>query len=116
MTYQDVQRAQAQEIMESGIHGSKDQDEGADTHMGKIGSLDLSDDPGLEKQRRALIRSGSSKPRENPREQAESQNTDSVAKNAMFDTPNVVDEEWEGDLENEVDNWIQEEFYIHGKI
>jgi phospholipase D1/2 len=44
------------------------------------------------------------------------ESTDSVAKNAMLDQPNLVDEKWEGDLSTEADNWIQEELYIHGKV
>ena len=115
--YQDVQRAEAEEIMDSGIHGSRDQDEGADTHMGKKHAIDLRDDSGdeaMEKKtdaKRKFEAVGKSTGTD-----GQPKSTDSVAKNAMLDQPNLVDEEWEGDLKNEADNWIQEELYIHGKV
>lgn len=115
--YQDVQRAEAQEIMDSGIHGSKDQDEGADKHMGKKGALDPRDDSGdeaTEKKTDAKRKFEAHAEAAGTNRQPES--TDSVAKNAMLNQPNLVDEKWEGDLEGEVENWIQEELYIHGKV
>ncbi|KAI1002507.1 hypothetical protein K3495_g5696 [Podosphaera aphanis] len=42
--------------------------------------------------------------------------SDSVSKNAMLDTPSLIDENWEGDSQEEVENWIQEELYVHGKV
>ena len=115
--YQDVQRAEAEEIMDTGIHGSKDQDEGADTHMGKKGPLDPRDDSGNEaKEKKTDAKRKFEAAKESTGTGGEPKSTDSVAKNAMLDQPNLVDEEWEGDLEGEADNWIQEELYIHGKV
>lgn len=115
--YQDVQRAEAQEIMDSGIHGSKDQDEGADKHMGKKGALDPRDDSGdeAEEKKTDAKRKFEAKRGEAGVDQ-ETDTTSSVAKNAMHKTPNLVDEKWEGPLEGEADNWIQEELYIHAKV
>lgn len=115
--YQDVQRAEAQEIMDSGIHGSRDQDEGADKHMGKKSAIDPRDDSGDEETEKKT----DAKRKFEAHAEAAGTNrvpdsTDSVAKNAMLDQPDLVDEKWEGDLEGEVDNWIQEELYIHGKV
>ena len=111
--YQDVQRAEAQEIMDSGIHGSKDQDEGADTHMGKKGLVDPRDDSGDE----ALEKKTDAKRKfEAAGDNNQPISTDSVAKNAMLDTPSLVHEKWEGGLDTEVENWIQEELYIHAKV
>lgn len=115
--YQDVQRAEAEEIMDTGIHGARDQDDGADKHMGKRGPLDPRDDAGNEKAEEAT----DAKRKFEAAEQATGTegkplSTDSVAKNAMLDTPKLVDEKWEGDLADEADNWIQEELYIHGKV
>ncbi|PMD36346.1 phospholipase D/nuclease [Hyaloscypha variabilis F] len=111
--YQEVQRAQAQEIMDSGIHGSKDQDEGADKHMGKKGALDPRDDSGDESTEK---KTDAKRRFEQAGENKQPESTDSVAKNAMLDTPTLVEEKWEGGLDTEVDNWIQEELYIHGKV
>jgi phospholipase D1/2 len=111
--YQEVQRAQAQEIMDSGIHGSKDQDEGADTHMGMKGALDPRDDSGDESTEK---KTDAKRKFEQAGENKQPESTDSVAKNAMLDTPTLVHEKWEGGLDTEVDNWIQEELYIHGKV
>jgi phospholipase D1/2 len=123
--YQDVQRAEAEEIMDTGIHGSKDE-EGGDTHMGQKGKRgDIkeklkpgdSDDSGDESME---ARTDAKRKFEAAAQEAgadrEPESTDSVAKNAMHEQPNLVDEKWEGDLDSEVDNWIQEELYIHGKV
>jgi phospholipase D1/2 len=115
--YQDVQRAQAEEIMDSGIHGSKDQDEGADKHMGQRGALDPRDDAGNEeKEKTTDAKRKFEAAEEKTGQQGEPASSDSVAKSAMLNTPSLVDEEWEGDLAREADNWIQEELYIHGKV
>lgn len=34
----------------------------------------------------------------------------------MLGQPNLSDEAWEGSNQDEVDLWIQEELYIHGKL
>lgn len=115
--YQEVQRAEAEEIMESGIHGSKDQDEGADKHMGKKGALDPRDDSGDEaEEKKTDAKRKFEAAQKATGTEGEPKSTDSVAKSAMLNQPNLVDEEWEGDLKTEADNWIQEELYIHGKV
>lgn len=119
--YQDVQRAEAQEIMDTGIHGSKDEDDGGDKHMGKKEAIkniihsgqDSGDEVAEEKvdaKRKFEAHA------EDAGANREPESTDSVAKNAMLDQPNLMDEKWEGSLEDEADNWIQEELYIHGKV
>lgn len=40
----------------------------------------------------------------------------SVAHHAMADTGPVSEENWEGDPAGEVDNWVQEELYVHAKL
>ncbi|KAI9741467.1 MAG: hypothetical protein M1818_004273 [Claussenomyces sp. TS43310] len=115
VTYQQAQRAQAEEIMGEGIHGTKDDEGGADTHMGRdrIGK-DHSGDEEASKAMDAKRRfeenqdkgSGDVKP---------SLGADSLAKNAMRGTPKVSEEHWEGTDKEEVDMWVQEELYVHGK-
>ena len=116
--YQDVQSArEAERDHGSAIRRPKAQDEDADTHLGKIGSLDLRDKPGASGTDKSIdAKRKFEAARESTGSGGEPKSTDSVAKNAMYNQPNVVDEKWEGDLKNEVDNWIQEELYIHGKI
>jgi phospholipase D1/2 len=42
---------------------------------------------------------------------------DSVAKNAMLGEKKVSEEKWdENDYEQEKENWVQEELYVHGKV
>lgn len=114
--YQDVQRAEAQEIMDTSVHGSKDQDEGADKHMGMKGALDPRDDSGDEADEKKTDAKRRFEAKANPEgSDGKTKTTDSVAKNAMLDQPDLVDEKWEGSLEGEAENWIQEELYIHGK-
>jgi len=85
--------------------------------MGKKGALDPRDDSGdeaTEKKTDAKRKFEAAK--ESTGTGGQPKSTDSVAKNAMHNQPSLVDEEWEGDLKGEADNWIQEELYIHGKV
>jgi phospholipase D1/2 len=94
--------------MSEGIHGSKDVEGGRDKHMGKS---DSNEDINMEEATDAKRRF------EDAREDGQdSTTTFSVAHHAMADTGNLVDEEWEGDPNDEVENWIQEELYIHAKL
>lgn len=113
--YQDVQRAEAREIMDSGIQGSRDQDEGADKHMGKRKALDPRSDSGDEEEEKKTDAKRKFEAAAKSNE-LEPQSADSVGKNSMYNTPKLEDEPWEGDPKAEVDNWIQEELYIHGKV
>ncbi|KAI0131779.1 hypothetical protein BJ170DRAFT_611347 [Xylariales sp. AK1849] len=105
--YQDVQRAQAEEIMGSGIHGSKDVEGGHDKHM----ETDSNSDDGAEAAIDAKRRFEAANEHE-----TETQTANSVAHHAMAGTGKVADESWSGDPQSEVDNWIQEELYIHAKL
>jgi phospholipase D1/2 len=117
VSYQDVQRAEAQEIMDSGIHGARDDVGGADTHMGMKHVLDPRDDSGDESlEERTDAKRKFEAHAEDTGANREPVSTDSVAKNAMLDQPNLAGGEWEGSLEDEADNWIQEELYIHAKV
>jgi phospholipase D1/2 len=108
--YQDVQRAEAEEIMGSGLrkesgseppkHDPKDDD------SGNIKKEEIID------QKRKF---------EEHREAAglhkDVISDDSIAKNAMHGTKNVSDEPWDqSDPEQEKWNFIQEELYIHAKL
>ncbi|KAF2719312.1 phospholipase D/nuclease [Polychaeton citri CBS 116435] len=124
--YQEVQRAQAEEVMSSGVHGAHGEGSSSDgegdsdsegerqkQHMkerkkkfeDRKGEVGLSGDSGDPK-----VLSG-----------------DSIAKDAMLGEPNPSEETWAGrssdpsenkeeDREQEKENFVQEELYIHGKI
>ncbi|KAH8651018.1 hypothetical protein BX600DRAFT_418123 [Xylariales sp. PMI_506] len=106
--YQEVQRAQAEEIMGSGIHGSKDAEGGRDTHMGSTGNADDVDLDEATDAKRKFAAAKDGVP--------ESQTAYTVAHHAIADTGKLSEEPWEGDPKEEVENWIQEELYIHAKL
>lgn len=125
--YQDVQRAEAEEIMGSGIHGSTDVHGEADTHMGQ---KDIKQSLKSRAEEKAQLRAEEQKPvgQEHSEDvkrrfadamqegQGESKSSASVAHCAMSNTGKLLGEVWEGDEEDEVNNWIQEELYIHAKL
>ncbi|KAL7629772.1 hypothetical protein AAE478_001295 [Parahypoxylon ruwenzoriense] len=107
--YRDVQRAEAEEIMGEGIHDPADSEGERDEHTGK-----------REEQREAKenMRSNEAKGRFEAarRKGYETKSASSVAHHAMANTGKLSEEVWEGDPEEEVDNWIQEELYVHAKL
>ncbi|KAI1266981.1 phospholipase D/nuclease [Xylariaceae sp. FL1019] len=106
--YQQVQRAQAEEVMGPGIHGSTDVEGERDEHMGKKESR---------KEQQEINQSLDAKKRfEDARGDGEVQSSHSVGHHAMAHTGKLTDEPWEGEPQEEVNNWIQEELYIHGKL
>ncbi|KAI0150681.1 phospholipase D/nuclease [Xylariaceae sp. FL1272] len=107
--YQQVQRAQAEEVMGPGIHGSKDVEGERDEHMGKAEDQkevdEINQSLDAKKRFEAARRNGD-----------DIESSFSVGHHAMADTGKLSDEPWEGDPQEEVNNWIQEELYIHGKL
>ncbi|KAJ4422919.1 hypothetical protein N0V82_002446 [Gnomoniopsis sp. IMI 355080] len=134
LKYQDIQRAEAEEIMGSGIYGTERDAEGEkDTHMGQKHKFSLS--KFLNKGEHAKDVAKANLKDEHKSEadekqtdvkrrfeaarqqgQDESKSSASVAACAMAGTTRVLDEVWEGDPEDEINNWIQEELYIHAKL
>ena len=122
--YQEVQRAEAEEIMGEGIHGNVDVEGGHDHHMGA-----RREQPSAVKGEIAENTADERKPDETERltdakrrfeaareESNPAESAPSVAFHALRDTPSIMDAKWEGPEEDEVDNWIQEELYIHAKL
>ncbi|KAI1809658.1 phospholipase D/nuclease [Poronia punctata] len=107
--YQEVQRAEAEEIMSSGIHGTMDVEGERDKHMGKAEE---------QKESTEMTQSTQAKERfEEARRSGEgSGSAFSVAHHAMAGTGKLADEPWDGEAQEEVHNWIQEELYIHAKL
>ena len=104
--YQEVQRAEAEEIMGEGVHGTTDQ------NAKKV------DDSGNQEKERHIDQK---RKFEAQREEAglgdmSSTNDDTIAATAMLDGGKVSEKQWDGDLEKEKENFVQEELYIHGKL
>lgn len=115
--YQDVQRAEAYEIMDSDIHGAKDSNEGTHRPLDMQSSSYMPDDSGNEElERKTDAKRQFEAAAEAAGSGREPESSDTVAKHAMYQMPKLEDEPWEGNLEDEVDNWIQEELYIHAKL
>jgi len=133
--YRDVQRAHAEEVMGEGIHGTIDTEGGRDSHMGhKHEHRDQSRQPpapsgelqenvaderrpdnevkNMDARRRfeAAADGGENKPNTPSDREA------TVAHHAMAGQGHVSDIPWDGDEEDEVNHWIQEELYIHAKL
>ncbi len=139
VSYKELQRAEAEEIMGEGIYGTVDDEGGRDKHMGRArdkkkpgegsaggesaGNLRDSHKPDylehatdvkrrFEESRTAAAArdnddgSGTAQPKASP----------SVAHHAMAGQGSLQDEPWEGEAADEVQNWIQEELYIHAKL
>jgi phospholipase D1/2 len=110
--YQDLQRAQAEEIMGSGIHDN-------DTGPSDTGPSDTGTDSGDEEREEMVDKKRKFEAQREAAgaEKEESKvSADSIAKNALHGEPNVSDEPFpEGDEQLEKENYFQEELYIHGK-
>ena len=104
--YQDVQRAHAEDIMGAGAPNTTDK------------AARKGDDAGDEEKERRVDQK---RRYEAEREHVglgdkETTREDSIARTAMLHGGKVSDQLWEGDPEEEKQNFVQEELYIHGKL
>lgn len=108
--YQDLQRAEAEEIMGSGIHGhpAEKEDRGA-RHSG----YDTNED---ERQKIIDRKRQFEAARKKLDEEDPIHSADSIAEDAMARGGLVSEETWEGEPQDEADNFVQEELYIHAKL
>ncbi|KAG6112865.1 hypothetical protein E4U13_004085 [Claviceps humidiphila] len=131
ISYQQVQRAEAEEIMGGGVHGydsSSSDDEGS-SRFRDIRHLRLKATREERKLRLENMTSSQKKAAEDamkaretfekakPEEEVTSSAT--VAHHAMrVEDRNLNDEPWDHheDEESEIKNWIQEELYVHSKL
>ncbi|OJJ47055.1 hypothetical protein ASPZODRAFT_115979 [Penicilliopsis zonata CBS 506.65] len=105
--YQDIQRGIAESIMTESIHPSIG-DEGDKNEKSY-------DDGDQEKQRHVdQMRKFEAYREERAVDVVTSK--DSVAHTTMLNGGKLSDEPWEGDLENEKENFVQEELYVHSKV
>jgi len=113
ISYQQVQRAEAEEIMAAGIHGTIDAaDEERDEHMGRLETQEKGmNDQSIKDTIAAKEKFESARP-----EGPVATNT-SVAHYAMNVDGTILDEPWDEEKpESEVENYVQEELYIHSKL
>jgi len=114
VSYQEVQRAQAEEVMSSGVHGAKGGTES--------GSDDERDDSGDEEAQQMADRKRRFEAKRqgkgvDKKETDPLKDEDSIAKSAMLGEKKVSEENWDdGHMEEEKQNFVQEELYIHGKV
>ncbi|KAL1874951.1 hypothetical protein VTK73DRAFT_10320 [Phialemonium thermophilum] len=135
--YQQVQRAEAEEIMKEGVHGTQDVEGERDAHMGDKSQQPRADkdkkgkkgdkgakgelESNLEEERKPdeVERNVDAKRQfEATREKQgkDVKSAASVAHHAMGGQGPVSEEPWDGKPEEEVENWIQEELYVHAKL
>lgn len=115
VSYQEVQRANAEEVMGSGVHGVDDDDSSSDGQGDNDG--DEEREITADKKRRFEAKREKVGLERNGGDTDGAPSVDSVAKNAMLGEKKVSEEKWaNGDLESEKENWVQEELYIHGKV
>ncbi|KAH6683502.1 phospholipase D p1 [Plectosphaerella plurivora] len=114
VSYQQVQRAEAETVMAAGIHGTNDPvGKERDEHMGSAQDQDPTlATPDAEEALKAKDKFEAAMP------QGEKKAACSLAHHAMAGNEiSLLDEPWDDDnLESEVRNWIQEELYIHSKL
>ena len=110
VSYQELQRAEAEEIMGSGIHGFDEEDEEKET-KGKGHKITSDEQHNLIDRKRRFEASRKHLDAKDPIYSA-----DSIAEDAMARGGIVSEEHWEGEPEDEKEHFVQEELYIHAKL
>ncbi|KAK5445395.1 hypothetical protein LTS15_010176 [Exophiala xenobiotica] len=114
VSYQQLQRAEAEEIMGTGIHGYEGERREGEAHgKGKSGGKAASED---EKQRIIDRKRKFEAARHNLDIKDPVTSSESIAEDAMARGGLVSEEPWEGEPEDEKANFVQEELYIHAKL
>lgn len=108
VNYQDIQRGIAESIMSESVHPA----------IGKEGDKnEKSYDTDSGQKQEKVQKLEKFEKQVEQREQMDGQpSKDSVAHVTMLNGGKMVDQPWEGDLENEKANIVQEELYVHGKV
>ncbi|KAG5914948.1 hypothetical protein E4U42_000225, partial [Claviceps africana] len=130
ISYQQVQRAEAEEIMASGVHGydTSSSEDGGPSRLHDLRHLRRKSAREERRKRNENLTSSQRKAAEDAkvaREIFEKEKASedvisapTVAHHAMRVEGSLQDEPWDNaeDEESEVKNWIQEELYIHSKL
>lgn len=106
--YQDLQRAQAEEIMGTGLHGTKSEAGDKDAQVDDAGDEERER---LTDAKRKFEAQRGEVGLEDPVMSA-----DSIAEDAMMGGGKVSEEPWDGEPDAEKVNFVQEELYIHAKL
>ena len=109
--YQDIQRAEAEEIMNEGVHGSKNPGS-----KGSSKSHPLHDDSGRVEAEKNVDAKRRFEAQREHNQDGEGKTLSSISSTTMLNGGKVSDQAWEGDPEQEKENFVQEELYIHGKV
>lgn len=107
--YQDMQRAAAEEIMGSAMHGSLDQDESDDD---RDNAGDEAREHAIDQKRKFEASADDA----GHHEDKPGHTADSVARTAMLPGGKVSDQPFDGTMDEEKGNFVQEELYIHAKL
>lgn len=112
ISYQQLQRAEAEEIMGSGIHGYRDEKKEKDSKGGAGHGISEDERQSIIDRKRRFEASRDKMDVEDPIFSA-----DSIAEDAMARGGTVTEESWaDDDKETEKYNFVQEELYIHAKL
>ncbi|KXG52463.1 Phospholipase D/Transphosphatidylase [Penicillium griseofulvum] len=108
VTYQDIQRGIAETIMSESVHPA----------VGKEGDgkeKDYAADQSAKEETLRKLQNFQDKVEQRKAEDG-FHSKDSVSHCTMLNGGKISDESWEGDLEAEKSNFVQEELYVHGKV
>lgn len=106
ISYQKVQRAEAEIVMSEGVHGLEEEMSRHEKHHKK---------EEVEESIKAAMEAKAKFEEAKPNDGVETSAT--VSQYAMAGQGDLADEKWdENNPESEVQNWIQEELYIHDKL
>ena len=105
--YQDVQRAEAQEIMSEGVEGTTDES----AKKKKDDTGDAAREQAIDAKRRFEAERGSV-----GLEEGKTKTADTISSTAMLNGGKPSEQNWEGDPEQEKENFVQEELYVHAKV
>ncbi|KAL2405885.1 Phospholipase D1 [Exophiala dermatitidis] len=110
ISYQQLQRAEAEEIMGTGIHGYDDERK-EDESRGTGHKADEDERHRIVDRKRQFEAARKHLDVKDPVTSSESIAEDAMARGGL-----VSEEYWEGDPESEKENFVQEELYIHAKV
>ncbi|KAL2002201.1 hypothetical protein VTN02DRAFT_424 [Thermoascus thermophilus] len=106
--YQTIQRAQAEQIMGEGIRPAIGK--GIGRHEKNHGMKDVSRQRYIDQLRRLEAQ------RAQAGRQDQVTSRDTISQDAMLNGGKVTEEQWEGDPEQEKENFVQGELYVHAKV
>ena len=110
VSYQELQRAEAEEIMGSGIHGFEGEKDEKEAH-GQGDAVSEDEHKRIIDRKRQFEAARKNMDVKDPVTSSESIAEDAMARGGL-----VSEEPWEGEPEAEKENFVQEELYIHAKL